>query len=91
MNKRTYPYQAWVLRPSFKPAEITLVGERPIWGSESLELDENGQSYGLWALFTTKELAIAAGRKRIVTQQADLDKRHIGINKRIAALDKASK
>lgn len=93
MSERTYPYKAWALLPSFKPVEVELV-ER--WGNfgQYLNYDRaaKGKVYHVeLELHASKAEAIAAGRKKIDEQQADIAKRLERINKRIAALDKAER
>ena len=92
MNKsapRTYPYDAWVLLPSFKPAKVTITS---VYGSHiynDWDLSESGKAYGVSELFETKEAAINCGYERIASQEAIERKRRIAIDKRIAALKKA--
>lgn len=88
MSARTYPYKAWVLMPSFKPVEVELVRNYGVYYDETA----NGKIYHIeHSLHPTKAAAIAAGRKKIDEQQADIAKRLERINKRIAALDKAER
>jgi len=88
MSERTYPYKAWVLMPSFKPAEVELVSNYGLYYDETAK----GKIYHIkHSLYPTKAAAIAAGRKKIDEQQADIAKRLERINKRIAALDKAER
>lgn len=93
MSERTYPYKAWALMPSFKIVEVELVECYGSWG-RYMEWDKasSGKSYNADRdLHPTKAAAIAAGRKKIDEQQADIAKRLERINKRIAALDKAER
>ncbi|QJD98649.1 hypothetical protein HH212_00155 [Massilia forsythiae] len=92
MAERKYPRQAWVLMPSFKPAEVTL--KKPygsFCGSEDWDLTEKGKPYHKDSLYLSKSAAIAAGREQVEQQRADIAKRQEKMNKRIAALDKAEK
>lgn len=94
MPKRTYPYRAWALNPSFKPIEVEIV--RPYSTSWSLyahlDVTEKGKAYSAERdLFPTKQAAIDAGRKKIDEQRADIAKRIERINKRASALDKAER
>lgn len=94
MSERTYPYKAWVLMPSFKPVEVELIASYSgFWSkSQSFEKTATGKVYEIGTeLFPNKAAAIAAGRKKIDEQQADIAKRLERINKRIAALDKAER
>lgn len=58
MTEKTYPRKAWVLMPSFKPVEISVVKEDRI---PSYDISEKGKSYHISDLFETKEAAIEAG------------------------------
>ncbi|MDH1236550.1 hypothetical protein [Stutzerimonas stutzeri] len=93
MTKRSYPYKAWILQPSFKPVEVELVGHYSDWGShQDWDRNQKGKAFNVKRdLYPNKAAAIAAGRKKIEEQQADIAKRLERINKRIAALDKAEK
>jgi hypothetical protein len=87
---RTYPRQAWVLQPSFKPKEVTITQPYSSWGGASeWDLAEGGKHYHHTDLHPTKAAAIAAGREKLVAAQADVDKRQATVTKRAAALDKA--
>ena len=92
MSKRQYPRQAWMLLPSFKPKELTIVEHYRNWGS-GMDWDraEGGKTYNVDKLFGTKADAITAGRDLIEKARADIAKRQETMNKRIAALDKAEK
>lgn len=87
MSDKNYPYQAWVLMPSFKPKLETFV-RHISYGHEEAK---TGKWYWPDAIYETKELAIEEGRKKVKEQQADIDKRQEKLNKRIAALDKAER
>lgn len=88
MSERTYPYKAWVLMPSFKPAEVELVSNYGLYYDETAK----GKIYHIkHSLYPTKAAAIAEGREKIEEQQADIAKRLERINKRITALDKAER
>lgn len=93
MTERQYPRQAWVLMPSFKPKEITIVKRSFGYTSTYSGYDESdtGKDYRISDLFDSKGEAIAAGREKVKAMQADIDKRQATLNKRIAALDKAEK
>lgn len=84
----TYPFQAWVLMPSFKPKEVTIVKQ---YISSSPEYQESASSslYHKDDLYPSKAIAIATGRELLVKQKATLDKRLETLNKKQAALDKA--
>lgn len=95
MFERTYPYKAWVLMPSFTPVEVELVSPYSTYYPElygHLDVTVKNKVYSTERdLYPTKSAAIAAGRKQIDEQQADIAKRLERINKRIAALDKAER
>lgn len=89
MSKQTFPYAGWVLMPSFKPVQVTLVENVPYsFGAEYLRTD-SGKEYRLPDVHPSKQAAIAAGRAALDGQQAALDKKQANIIKRRAALDKA--
>jgi len=91
MTKRSYPYKAWTLMPSFKPVEVELVGNYDSsLGYQHMDVTAKGKIYFVGQnLWPSKEAAIAAGRDQLKAQQADLDKRQERLNKRTSALDKA--
>ncbi len=81
MAERTYPYEAWVLQPSFKPKLVKFVAE---YGSRRFpgEVAAGGKFYRPSEIFATKADAIAGGRilqeqfaARIAKFQATYDKR----------------
>jgi hypothetical protein len=89
---RVYPRQAWVLLPSFKPKEVTLVKPYCAWGStRDYDVAESGKHYHKDELHLSQEAAIAAGRVKVAATQANIDKRQENLNKQIASLDKADK
>ncbi|WP_336695664.1 hypothetical protein [Delftia acidovorans] len=88
MSEVKFPYQGWVLTPGFKPVEKTFTDR-----SESYEYwhyDETGKGYNKNDIHKDKASAIAWGRGNLKVQQAALDKKQENIEKRRAALDKAS-
>lgn len=95
MSERTYPYKAWALMPSLTPVEVELVGPYSTYYPElygHLDVTVKNKAYSTeHDLYPSKAEAIAAGRKKIDEQQADIAKRLERINKRIAALDKAER
>lgn len=92
MTDRTYPRQAWVLQPSFRPKEITLVRKYSSYSSTDYgDESDTGKVYPPNAMFDTKADAIEAGHMRLNKQIATLDKQRIAIDKRAAALKKAEK
>ena len=93
MSERTYPYKAWALMPSFKPVEVELVKSYGRWSCDAdWDRASNGKAYNAeHDLYHSKAEAIAAGRKKLDEQRADIAKRLERINKRAAALDKAER
>ncbi len=91
MSKRQYPRQAWVLQPSFKPKEVTIVRPYSSASWDEWDVAEGGKSYHKDSLFPTMAEAIAYGREQVEKQRADIAKRQATLEKRIAALDKAEK
>lgn len=85
MSDKEFPYDGWVLMPSFSPKKVTLTE-----GCHGLyHITEKRKWYHLSDIFPSKQDAIRKGRELIDVQKADLDKRHDKLAKRIAALDKA--
>lgn len=84
--KRKYPYQAWVLSPSYVVKEVTITGSAY---SDQWDRTEAGKSYHINDLHPTKKAAIVAGREDVVKAEADLVKRRTNLDKKIAQLDKA--
>lgn len=86
MTTTTFPYTAWVLMPSFRPAEVTFVKTR--FGE--WHATESGKPYHPSVIHQTKAAAIAWGLAALAKQQADIDKKQQNLNKRRAVLEKAS-
>jgi hypothetical protein len=82
-----FPYNAWVLQPSFKPKEVTLTEKN--WYGGQYHLSDTGKVYLLSEIYPTKQAAIVAGREQLEKQREDLNKRQERIDKRAAALDRA--
>ena len=89
MTERTYPYQGWVLMPSFKPKEVTLTSRYGYASQDYGDLTDSSKLYALSDIFPDKASAIAAGWERLREQQVKLDKVQGNINKRSANLKKA--
>lgn len=85
-NQSTFPYEGWVLMPSYKA--VKLVFEEVYYGPYHRPL--NSKAYRTDNIHSSKEDAIAAGRLLVKKQQEALDKQQANINKRISALDKAA-
>lgn len=88
-KKRTYPYQAWMLQPSFKPVEVTIT--KCAYAHSYSDWDElsTGRALHINFLHPTKAAAIAAGRAAVAKAEADLVKRRQNLDKKIAQLNKA--
>lgn len=90
MSTRTYPYDAWVLKPSFKPVKVTLVKPYVSFnGQDYGDVVDSGMNYRLSELFPTIHEAIAAGRYRLFNEEAKAIDKLDSIKKRRAVLDKA--
>lgn len=89
-TKRTYPYKAWILMPSFKPAEVELVRHS---GSVVYDGDytEKGKYYRRSDQFGTKAAAIEEGWKRVERQEENLRKSAETLEKKRVALLKAGR
>ncbi|KAF1698321.1 hypothetical protein CSC62_05275 [Pseudoxanthomonas jiangsuensis] len=83
---RTYPYKAWVIQPSGKPKEVTLVETYDSWLDVSWDISDSGKSYHIDNLHPTKDAAIAAGLDALDAQQANLTKRQTTLEKKRATL-----
>lgn len=90
MTERTYPRQAWVLMPSFKPVEITLEKLASASGYKGYESSEKGKIYHISDLYETKEAAIAAGHFKCEIDEQKASKIHAKVYKRRQALELAS-
>jgi hypothetical protein len=86
-----YPYTAWVLKPSFTPAECRFVRSYDSFQfPDTWDVSEAGKIYSIKTeIFATKELAVAAGWERLNEQEARLAKMRSVLEKKRAALAKA--
>lgn len=90
-ESRIYPRQVWVLQPSMKPIEVTVVKGYSSWNRVDYgDITEKGKIYPLSDIFPTKDAAIQAGRDACKKAQADIDKRIENLRKKLAQLDKHS-
>ena len=87
-----FPYTAWKLTPSFKPAEVVIKSAYRAWGpGEATHLiSDSGRYYLVGEIYATRDDAIADGRARLTQQEADIAKKVANIEKKRAALDKAA-
>lgn len=91
MSKRSYPRKVWVLQPSFKPVEITVVGQYASWSRDDYgDTSDKGKTYPVDSMHKTLDLAVAHGRLECERIRADIEKRTENLSKKIAALDKAA-
>lgn len=90
LTQRTYPYKAWVLQPSFKPIEVTLVEAYHWLNGHRADVSDAGKHFLLKDIHPTKEAAIAYGWTQVERIQADIDKRTENLRKKRAALNKAA-
>lgn len=84
MSDKSYPYQAFVLTPTFNVKEVTI--EANYWRTE-YEQAEGGKVYRPSSLHETPAQAIAAGFVDLEQQEATLSKRLATIKKRRANLE----
>ncbi len=84
------PFRRWTLTNGFKPVEVELTEEMK-WGcAPGWFRTAERRAYHRDKLHETREQAIAAGFVALEQQEAALEKKRLGINKRRAALEKAS-
>jgi hypothetical protein len=90
MAKRSYPYKAWALTPSFKPKQIEIVNSyASYFHKDAWDVAASGKNYALTELFETEALAIAEGWRRVEAQQAKLDKMAESLAKKRKSLEVA--
>ena len=88
MSKQ-YPYTGWILMPSMKPKSVIFVsGGRSYYGP--YDTTEDGKSYGIGHIYSTKSDAITAGNAQLDEQREKLRRMQERIDKRQATLDKAA-
>ncbi|MBP3934475.1 MAG: hypothetical protein J6D44_11480 [Pseudomonas sp.] len=87
---KSYPYQAWVLTPSFAPKEVTIV-EPGGWATDGWLPTIAGKHYHESEVFDSKDLAIEGGWSRLEEQEAAIQKKLDSINKKKSILTKHSK
>lgn len=94
-KKFTFPYNGWVLTPSYKPKQVTVTGEAVAYGLyREWHVTDTGNSYHHTHIHETREQAVAHGhaaldaqKLRIEKQQANLEKHR----KNLMAPDKPAK
>lgn len=88
---RSYPRDVWVLQPSFRLKQVTVVRKYSCWGSTDHGDETEGRKrYAVSEMFATREEAITAGREQLKRQQADLTKKQENLKKRLDLLDAQS-
>lgn len=88
MQDHDYPCPGWVLQPSFKPKEVTLMGP---CGYENKYIEAgNGKWYARSDVYATKTDAIRGGWAHVKRQQEALDKKQAALNKKQEVLRKAA-
>lgn len=87
---KSYPYQAWVLTPSFAPKEVTIV-EPGRWSTAGWLPTIAGKHYHENEVFDSKNLAIEGGWSRLQEQEDAIQKKLDSINKKKSTLTKHSK
>lgn len=85
-----YPYQAWVLTPSFAPKEVTIV-DPGRWLTAGYIATLSSKCYHESEVFGSKKLAIEGGWSRLAEQEAAIQKKLDSINKKKSTLTKHSK
>ena len=88
MSKKTYPFKAWVLTPSFAPKEVELIMES---GYYDYHVTAKRKHYHESELFESKEKAIEHGWRRLDEQWSVLQKRADTITKKKVTLTKHAK
>jgi len=89
MSERTYPYDGWVLLPSFKLKKVTFVKNYGSWSGDHGDITDAGKYYMLSAIHATRSDAITAGHNQLNLQKVRLDKQLAVMQKRRAELVKA--
>lgn len=82
-----FPYDGWILTPSFKPVKKTFVRVYGAYANWHIP-DEGGKNCHVSEIYKTKEAAVEAGFKKLNAEQAAIDKRQVNLTKRIANLKK---
>lgn len=92
MSPRTYPYTAWVLTPSFKPKQVTLIRAYSSFRQNDYgDMTKLGKCYATSEIHASIEGAISFGRESLKRQRLDLNKRLGNWSKKLAALNAAEK
>ena len=88
--ERSYPYKAWILMPSFKPAEVEFTEHYPGWSGEDYGCKTaSGKVVRRDEIFASRALAINGGRLRLEKHRAQIAKLQLEHDKKLAALKKA--
>jgi hypothetical protein len=89
MAKKKFPYQGWILMPSFTLKELTFVKSATMTDDWHASSERSLKYYDVSEIHKTKSEAISAGRNRLEKLRENLKKRAASIEKWQAALDKA--
>lgn len=84
-----FPFQGWVLSPSFNPMEITLT-HRSSYNPAYLYAGVKGRAHLETKIHATKAAAVVWGVEEVSRLQAMIDSRQAGLNKRLSNLKKAA-
>lgn len=91
MDSINYPYQAWVLQPSFKPVEVTIASKYSSFGSVDYgDVSDSGKLYHRSEICKSLEDAIALGRSKLEATRNRIAKLQASHDKKLAALNKAA-
>ncbi len=82
-----FPFDAYVLTPSFNVKKVTIVSDAGFSVGWWLESDKRA-TYSKSALFNSPCDAIKAGRDKLEKMKADIEKRTASLIKKTATLDK---
>jgi hypothetical protein len=82
-----FPFDAYVLTPSFNVKKVTIVSEANFC-VKGWFFSESRSSYNESELFNSTDDAIKAGRDKLGKMKADIEKRAASLVKKTATLDK---
>lgn len=88
MKIETYPIDVWVLKPSMKPARITLIRSQYSHDWKQWHSVQSGKGYHEDSCFPTKQDALDHGWSMVKAQEADLSLRRERLDKRCEMLRK---
>jgi hypothetical protein len=88
---KKYPYTAWRLMPSFKPAEVVITNSARHYWHGTVEVDGKGKQYKPGEIHASREAVIEYGNSKLDAQMIALAKQVATINKHRVALEKDAK